>query len=295
MNSLLDAKTIARAEALGLKARAMVEGLRVGDHKSPYRGFSVEFSQHREYLPGDDLRRIDWKGYARSDRYMIKEFEQDTNFVGHVVLDASHSMLYGEGQANKLFCAKLLAAALSYLIVRQRDSVALNIFDDGWRTRLPAGSQPGHLVNILNALEATAPQAMTAIGPLLHELAKEIRRRGLVFLISDCLEDVDMLLSGLRHLRFGGHEVVVFHVLHNDELQLPFRGNIRFEGLEGEDDLKTRPHLLRPAYLRALQSYLKHLQAGCVARHCDHVLMDTSRPLAKTLSEYLARRLRARF
>jgi uncharacterized protein (DUF58 family) len=177
MSGLLDPTTIARAEALGLKARAMVEGLRVGDHKSPYRGFSVEFSQHRAYVPGDDTRRIDWKGYARSDRYTIKEFEQETNFVGHIVLDASHSMLYGERATNKLGYAKLLAAALSYLIVHQRDSVALNIFDDGWRTRLPAGSQPGHLVNILNALEATEPRAKTMIGLLLHELAEETRRQ----------------------------------------------------------------------------------------------------------------------
>src|SRR5262249_48623249 len=166
----LDADVVSRAEALGLKARTIVEGLRVGEHRSPYRGFSVEFVQHREYVPGDDIRHIDWKVYGRSERYTIKQYEQETNFIGHILLDASRSMLYGAGDTNKLEYAKLLAAGLGYLIVHQRDSASLAIFDDRWRTLLPTSSQPGHVTAMLRALESTEPRDKTSIGPLLHEL-----------------------------------------------------------------------------------------------------------------------------
>src|SRR5947208_1057834 len=152
MTDYLPADVLARAEALGLKARTIVEGLRVGDHKSPYRGFSVEFVQHREYVPGDDIRHIDWKGYGRSERYTIKQYEQETNFTAHVMVDASRSMLYGDGATNKLEYAKTLTAALAYLIILQRDSVALNIFDSDWRERLPASGQMGHVQRILEML-----------------------------------------------------------------------------------------------------------------------------------------------
>src|SRR3984893_2059882 len=161
MVTYLQPDVISRAQALGLKARTIVEGLRVGEHRSPYRGFSVEFVQHREYVPGDDIRHIDWKGYGRSERYTIKQYEQETNFIGHILLDASRSMLYGEGDTNKLEYAKLLAAALAYTIIHQRDSATLSIFDSGWRTQLPASSQPGHVQTILRALESTQPQEKT--------------------------------------------------------------------------------------------------------------------------------------
>lgn len=285
---------IARAQALGLKARMIVEGLRVGDHKSPFRGFSVEFVQHREYVPGDDPRHIDWKSYGRSERYTIKQYEQETNFIGHILLDASRSMLYGEGAANKLEYAKLLAATLAYQIVHQRDSVSLNVFDAGWRARLPVSGQPGHVLTILQTLETVQPQEKTSIGPLLHELAQQAGRRGLVFLISDCFDQIESILDGLKHLRFQGHEVTVFHVLHADELNLPFGGMVKFDGIEERLQLLTRPQLIRPSYLRALQKYLKVLQQGCENNRCDYVRMDTSRPLAEVLSEYLARRQRVK-
>lgn len=285
---------IARAQALGLKARTVVEGLRVGDHKSPYRGFSVEFVQHREYVPGDDTRHIDWKSYGRNERYTIKQYEQETNFAAHVLVDASRSMLYGEGATNKLEYAKLLAAALTYLIVHQRDSVSLNVFDAGWRNRLPASGQPGHVQTVLHTLESVEPREKTSIGPLLHDLAQQISRRGLVFLISDCFDDVPLLLDGLRHLRFAGHEVTVFHVMHPDELEFPFNGMVKFDGMEEKQQLLTRPQLIRPAYLRALERFQKDLQGGCERNRCDYVLMNTGRPLAETLTAYLARRLRVR-
>lgn len=294
MATYLQSDVVARAQALGLKARTIVEGLRVGEHKSPYRGFSVEFVQHREYVPGDDIRHIDWKSYGRSERYTIKQYEQETNFAGHLLLDASRSMLYGTGETNKLEYAKTLAACLAYLIIHQRDSAGLCVFDAGWRVRLPASGQPGHIQTILETLESVAPEEKTAIGPLLHDLAQQIHRRGLVFLISDCLDAPAGILDGLRHLRFEGHEVTVFHVLHPDELEFPFDGLVKFDGMEESLHLLTRPRLIRPAYQRALQQYLKDLLEGCERHRCDYLLLNTGRPLAEALTEYLARRLRMR-
>jgi uncharacterized protein (DUF58 family) len=294
MPTYLDPQAVARAQVLGLKARTVVEGLRVGDHRSPYRGFSVEFVQHREYVPGDDIRHIDWKGYGRSERYTIKQYEQETNFAAHVLLDASRSMLYGDGATNKLEYAKMLTAVLSYLVVHQRDMVSLNVFDAGWRERLPASGQPGHVQTILYTLEAVSPRDKNAIGPLLHDLAQQIARRGLVFLISDCFDNVESILGGLRHLRFGGHEVTIFHVLHPDELEFPFHGMVKFDGMEDKLQLLTRPQLIRPAYLRAVKKYLEELQLSCERNRCDYVLLNTGRPLAEALTEYLARRLKVR-
>jgi uncharacterized protein (DUF58 family) len=291
MTSYLEPKTLNRAEALGLKARMVVEGLRVGDHKSPFRGFSVEFVQHREYVPGDDIRHIDWKSYGRSERYTIKQYEQETNFISHIMLDASKSMLYGEGEQNKLEYAKLLAASLAYMIVRQRDTISLNIFDSEWRVQLPASSQLGHINTILHTLGETQPEEKTSIGPLMQQLAERVRRRGIVFVISDVFDDVPTVLKGLQNLRFQGHDVTLFHLMHHDELEFPFSGNVRFEGLEEVEELKTRPHLIRPAYLKAVQEYLKELQKGCEANRCDYFRIDTSKPLSETLPAYLVRRL----
>ncbi len=275
-----------------MKARTIVEGLRVGDHKSPYRGFSVEFVQHREYVPGDDLRHIDWKSYGRSERYTIKQYEQETNFLGHILLDASKSMHYGDGDTNKLEYAKVLAATLAYLVIHQRDCASLSVFDREWRQRLPASSQLSHMNTLLATLGEVEPQEKTAIGPLLQDLAKQIRRRGLVFLISDCFDDVEPLLHGLQHLRFQGHEVVVFHVLHPDEIDFPFDGTVKFDAMEEKREILTRPHLIRPAYLRALEAYLAEFQAGCERNRCDYVMMNTGKPLTETLTAYLAKRLK---
>jgi uncharacterized protein (DUF58 family) len=290
-STLLQPDVLARAEALGLAARQVVEGLRVGEHKSPYRGFSVEFVQHREYVPGDDIRHIDWKSYGRTERYTIKQYEQETNYVGHLIIDTSNSMHYGEGESNKLHYAKLLTASLAYVIIRQRDSASLRIFDNQWRGELPASSQMGHVQTICKMLEESKPAEKSGMGPLLEQLAERVARRGLVFLISDCFDDPAALLKGLRHLRFRGHEVVLFHVMHPDELEFPLDGNIRFADLEGPEELMTRPHLLRPAYLRAVQAFRSELERGCERGQIEYVLMRTDRPMRAALGEYLIRRL----
>ena len=291
MSSYLKPDVLARAESLGFKAKQVVEGLGVGDDKSPDKSFSVEFVQHREYVPGDDIRHIDWKSYGRSERYTIKQYEQETNYIAHILVDISNSMRYGARETNKLEYAKLLAASLSYLIIRQRDSVALRIFNDSWTAELPASSQMGHIHAITQILEETQPRERTRIGTLLDELADRISRRGLIFLISDCLADLDTTLAALRHLRFRRHEVIVFHVLHQDEVEFPLDGNIRFIDLEGAQELMTRPHLLRPAYLRAVNRYLSDIQKGCDGSGVDYVRMMTNRPLVAALGEYLVRRL----
>lgn len=290
----LPPEAVARAEALGIQARAIVEGLRIGDHRSPYRGFSVEFVQHREYVPGDDLRHIDWKVYGRNERYTIKQYQQETNFVGRLVVDASKSMEYGEGTLNKLSYAKLLAATLAYVIVNQGDACSLDIFDEQWRQRIPPSSQPAQIRSILLALESVEPAEKTAIGPLLHELADSSKRRGLIFLISDCFDEPASLLQSLQHLRYQGHEVTLLHVLHPDEMAFPFEGHIRFDGLEDATRYLTRPHLLRTAYRRAFQAFQDELRQGCEAQKVDYVLADTSHSLSSLVATWLSRRLRFR-
>ena len=291
MPAYLKPSVLSRAEALGIKARSIVEGLRVGDHKSPFRGFSVEFVQHREYVPGDDIRHIDWKSYGRSERYTIKQYEQETNFTANILLDGSKSMEYGDGATNKLEYAKLLTATLSYVVVRQRDSVALNVFDKDWRVELPASSSMANVNTILHTLEALEPEEKTSIGPLLEQLADRVRRRGLIFIISDMFDEVDSILKGLKHLRFSGHDVTLFHVMHPDEIDFPFTGNIKFDGLELPEEIKTRPHLIRPAYLRVVRDYMVELRAGCDAYRVDYVRAKTDVPLEQTLSRYLITRL----
>ncbi len=274
-----------------MKARQLVEGLRVGDHKSPFRGFSVEFVQHREYVPGDDIRHIDWKSYGRSERYTVKQYEQETNFTAHLLVDTSNSMRYGDGAENKLEYAKLLAASLAFTIVRQRDSVGLRTFDSDLRDELPPSSALPHVNAVCRKLEEAQAGQKTAIAPLLERITDQVSRRGIVFLISDCFDDLDTLLNGLRQVRFRGHEVCLLHVLHRDEIDFPLDGNIRFTNLEGADHLLARPHLLRPAYLKVVKQYLDELQRGCDGSRVDYVLMRTDRNLAQGLGEYLVRRL----
>ena len=289
---LLDPVAIARAEALGILAREIVEGFMVGENKSPFHGFSIEFSQHREYVPGDDTRHLDWKVLGRTDRYYLKQYEQETNYVAHLLLDGSESMNYGSGKLTKFQYAKVMAACLAYVILLQRDAVSLNIFDTAARTIIPRTGNRDMIFEITARLAAFQPTGGTSIGPQLHALAHQTRRRGLVIVISDLFDDETKILDGIRHLRFNGHEVIVFQVLDPHELEFPFKGMVEFSGLEKIPQLLTRPAEIRKSYLSELEIFLNFIRRGCEKNHCHYTLVNTAHSLHEVLSGYLAFRRR---
>ncbi len=291
-DQLLDPVAISRAESLGLHARFIVEGYMAGEHKSPYRGFAVEFAQHREYTHGDDTRHLDWKVLGRTDRYYIKQYEQETNYVANILLDGSESMKYGSGKLTKLQYGKMMAACLAYLILHQRDAVALGIFDSAVVDYAPRSDSRGTIHHILTRLAAFEPKAQTNIGSVLHDVARLIRRKGIVIVISDLFDDEQKVLDGIQHLRFGGNEVIVFHVLDPYELDFPFAGLVEFEGLEQAPKILTRPSEIRKSYLRELEAFRLRLRHGCERNHCHYLLVNTAQPFHEVLSAYLAFRLK---
>ncbi|MFP4056654.1 MAG: DUF58 domain-containing protein [Candidatus Brocadiia bacterium] len=287
----LDPQVLSKLERLDLKARLIVEGYISGLHKSPFHGFSVEFAQHREYAPGDDLRRIDWKVYGRSDRYYIKEYEEETNLVSYVLLDISESMRYASGDVSKLEYGCYIAASLVYLMLLQRDSVGLVLFDDDVRRLISDSSNPGHRRQLLDALENIRPEGRTELGQVLHDMAGQVRRRGLIILISDLFGDVDRLLAGLKHLRHRRHEVIVFHVLDDYELTFPFRELTLFKGMEGYPQLFTEPRALREQYLAELGKHTDRVRTECLGSRIDYQRLSTAERLDVALSSYLATRM----
>ena len=287
----LDPKVLGRIERLDLKARLIVEGFISGLHKSPFHGFSVEFAQHREYSPGDDLRRIDWKVFARSDRHYIKEYEEETNLVCYVMLDMSESMRYGSGELSKLDYGCYIAASLFYLMLRQRDSVGLVLFDEQVRRVVRDSSNPGHRVELVDALERIEPTGRTEFGLVLDSMMGKMRRRGMVILISDLFGDPDRLLAGLKHLRHRRHEVIVLHVLDDDEVSFPFQQLTLFKGMEGYPQLFTEPRALRDAYLEELNAFTDRIRSECQDHRIDYQRLNTSDPLDVALSSYLATRM----
>ena len=292
--SYFDPHALARLSGLELRARRLVEGYVSGMHRSPFHGFSVEFSQHREYAPGDDLRYVDWKVFGRSDKVYLKQFEEETNLIVYFALDASESMSYRGPTAamSKLDYAKSVVAALTWLALRQRDSASLAIFADKLeRTTRPSGSLAGW-EEMVHCLEQTSPHSPTKAGEALGELAERSRRKGLVVVLSDLFDDADSLLTGLRHCRHAGHDVIVFHVLDAAELDFPFTRPTLFMGLEGQPDLPTDPPALRAAYQRELEAHCQTVQAGLRAQQSDYQLLRTDQPLDRALSLYLATRMR---
>jgi uncharacterized protein (DUF58 family) len=288
----LDPQTLARVRSLELKARSMVEGYLSGMHRSPYHGFAVEFAQHREYVPGDDIRHIDWKVYGRSERFYLKQYEQDTNLVCWLLVDASESMKYGSGETTKFDYACTAAAALAYLIVHQADSVGLATFDAEIKSFLRPSGRISHLKDLLTVLTAGPGAGQTRLGPTLNELAGRIQRRGLVMLFSDLLDEPAEVLAGLRHLRYQRHDVVVFHVLDGAEMDFPFQDATLFRGLEQMPDLLTDPRSLRDSYMEELTKFLDELKRGCRAQHVDYVPLRTDGDAGVALAAYLARRLK---
>ena len=290
ISPLLDADAIQKAEYLGLQARSIVEGYMAGAHKSPFRGFAIEFSQHREYVPGDDTRHLDWKVLGRSDRYYIKQYEQETNFVAHLLLDGSESMKYGSGTVSKMDYGKTMAACLAYLILLQRDAAAVTVFDRTAREQTQRTDSLAKIHQICATLAATPPQGETGIGETTEELARRARRRGIAILISDLFDDEERIVKGLQHLRFAGHEVIVFHVLDPSELTFPFIGTVEFIGLEQQGRVLTRPAEIRKSYLAEFEAFLERMQLACERNGCTYVRITTDRPWAEALSAWLGTR-----
>lgn len=291
----LDPKVLTKISRFDLRARLVVEGFITGLHKSPYHGFSVEFASHREYVPGDEIKHIDWKVWARADRFYIKQYEEETNLKSTILLDASKSMRYGEKDKNRLSkfdYGATVAASLAYLLQQQQDAVGLVTFDRDVRATLPPSSHPAHLKRLLHELQQTEPDEKTDISGIFPRLAEEIRKRGMVVLISDLFVDLDTLLSSLRHFRHRRHEVVVFHVLHEDELSFPFQDNTLFRGLEAGEEILTEPRALRDSYLEALNRFLSQVRKCCATCGIDYVQVSTKDSLDGALSSYLAFRHR---
>jgi uncharacterized protein (DUF58 family) len=288
----LDPQTLARVRSLELEARLVVEGYLSGMHRSPYHGFAVEFAQHREYVPGDDIKHIDWKVYGRSERFYLKQYEQDTNLVGWLLVDASESMKYGSGEISKYDFACKAAAALAYLIVNQSDSVGMATFDSQVRHFLKPSGQTSHLKEVLHVLARGPGPTKTRVIDVLNDLAERIQRRGLVMLFSDLFDEPAEILAGLRHLRYQRHDVVVFHVLDPAEMDFPFQDATLFRGLEQLPDLLTDPRSLREGYVAEFTTFLEELKRGCRAQNIDYVPLRTDGDVGTVLAGYLAKRLR---
>jgi uncharacterized protein (DUF58 family) len=290
----LDPAVVARLGTLELKARTIVEGFLSGLHRSPFKGFSVEFAEYRQYMPGDDLSTIDWKIYARSDRYYVKKFEEETNLNCHVMLDVSGSMAYGSHHAmTKFEYGACLAASLAYLMNRQRDGVGLTAFDEDVVTALAPSSRSGHLRGLLLTLDRLKPGNVTNVSKPLHQLADGMRRRGMVILISDLLDDPDAVIRGLKHFQFRGTDVIVFHVLDPDEIEFPFERPTRFEDLETEEEVMAVPGVVRDHYLGEMGRFIERYKRDLGASGIDYQLLSTKHPLELALLSYLSTRARA--
>ncbi len=286
----LDPKTLAKITKLDLLARLVVEGYISGLHKSPYHGFSVEFADHRKYVPGDDVKHIDWRVYAKSDRYYIKQYEEETNLRCTILLDISESMSYGSGEVTKQEYACFVAASLTYLLLQQQDSVGLATFDNEVRQFIPPKSTPGQLRLLLHEMDVISPERKTRMDLIFHDVAERIARRGMVLIISDFFDDPDRIMMGLRHFRHKKHEVVVFHVLDEYELSFPFDDMTMFEGLEQTGEVVTEPRSLRDTYVEEITTFTNAIKKGCRKHHIDYVQLSTDQHLDVALSAYLAAR-----
>jgi uncharacterized protein (DUF58 family) len=292
-SNFIDPTVLATLDNLEMRARVIVEGFIAGLHKSPKRGFSVEFTDYRHYYRGDDMRHVDWKLYGRSDKLYIKQYEDETNVRCYILLDSSASMAYSSKGMSKLDYARTLASALAYFIMRQRDAVGLITFDDKIRDYIPAKARQIHLLRILRSLnELTAGTRTDVVRPL-RELAQTLNRKSLVILISDMLEDEVATIKTLQQLRAMGNEVIVFHVLDDQELHFNFKESSEFIDLETAETHITSPMAIRNAYLENLNNYLTQCRQKCQSSGVDYCLLNTSQPLDKALASYLARRTRS--
>lgn len=287
----LPPEAIARISRLEILARNVVEGFLSGQHRSPYFGQSIEFAQHREYVPGDDIRRIDWKVWSKTDRYYIKQYEEETNLRTTLLVDLSESMLFGSGKISKYEYGCQIAAVLGYLLLRQQDAVGLVTFDSGIRQRVEISSKQNHLQAILAGLGRDNPERKTDVFDVLSKVADEQSRKGMIVLVSDLFVPRPGLFKGLNLLRTRGHEVMVFHVLDNEELEFNYAGTTKFEGLEAAGDLICDPRSLRDGYLAAMKTYLDDVHRHCARQMIDCQTIRTSEHLDAVLRHYLTHRV----
>jgi uncharacterized protein (DUF58 family) len=288
----LDPAVVARLGTLELRARTVVEGFISGLHRSPFKGFSVEFAEYRQYIHGDDLSTIDWKVFARSDRYYVKKFEEETNLDCHLMIDVSGSMAYGSRGITKFEYAACLAASLGYLMNRQRDGVGLTAFDDRVVAALPASTRPGHLRHLLITLNRLVLGSRTNVSKPLHQLADSMNRRGMVVLISDLLDEPESIIRGLKHFQYRGSDVIVFQILDPDELEFPFDRATRFEDLETSEEVMAVPGLVRSHYLQQISALIDRYRRELGAAGIDYQLLSTKQPLEIALLAYLSTRSR---
>ena len=289
----LDPEIVSKLKGMEIRARMVVEGFIAGLHKSPYHGFSVEFAEHRQYMPGDNIRDIDWKVYAKSDRYYIKQFEEETNLKAYLLLDCSASMAYQSGdRITKMDYARLLSGALSYMMLRQRDAVGMVTFDEKLRRYIPPRSKSGHLHVLLNELAQQSPSDKTDITSTLHEMAERIKRRGLVIILSDLLDEADKIISGLKHFRYNKHEVIVFHILDPRERDFAFPSEAIFKDMETGEQLTTLPYQIKKHYAKAVADFSDEIAVACRQSRIDYHPVDTSMPFDKALYAFLSKRER---
>ena len=285
-------QVLAKIAGLDLRARLVAQGYVSGLHRSPYRGFSVEFAEHREYAQGDDLKHLDWKILGRTDKYYVKQYEEETNLICVLLLDCSESMAYRSDPAglSKLEYATAVGASLAYLALQQHDSVGVATFDEQITQFVRPSNQPGHWKTLICEMEAAAGPAKTSIRAVIDDLAERLSRRALIIVMSDLFDDPDEIVRGLRHLRYRRHETIVFQVLDRAELTFPFRSTTQFEGLEGGGKLRVEPRALRRRYLEAVSQFTDEMRRQCRDLRTDYQVIDTSAPLDAVLSSYLARR-----
>ena len=288
----LDPRTLAKLQGLQLRARRIVEGFVAGLHRSPYRGFSVEFAEHREYVRGDDIRYLDWKVFGRTDKFYLKQYEDETNLICYLVLDVSESMSYRgpDSPLSKLEYAQCIAAALAWLVLQQQDAVGLVTFDREVRDFVPPSNRPSRLKEIVSVMENASCVNETAIGSTFQQLAQKLTKRGVVLVISDLFDEAKSVLSGLRHLRNRQHDLAVLQILDPAELSLPFERPTLFRGLEGLPEVTAQPRAIRAAYQAELNSFLKQIKRGCLDNEIDYRLISTDQPLDIALSAFLSSR-----
>ncbi len=289
---LLDPNTVNRASALGLAARKVVEGYKVGEHRSPLKGFALEFAQHREYAPGEDMRHLDWKMLGRKDKLFVKQYEQDTNYIANIILDASGSMRFASDTYSKFHYAKVLAACLSYAILQQSDAVSVGMVGNDAPFLMPYTDARQKLPWIMESLAQAEAGGSSSIGKDLIKIAPGIKRRSIIIIISDLLNDEDSLFSALPRFQYEKSEVIVLQLLDDAELNLPYDGQIRFEGLEGEEPLTTFPKDFAQAYRSEVSAFCSNMRRRCESCDAHHILVNTSKPLGEVLGEYLSFRRR---